>query len=89
MLQDSLIFYILAHLLTLDIFSQMMDFTESSSFPHFLIPEVAKLGLVGADFPREIGGKGLSCPEVGSMFYELAKKDGSLATFPLLHHSLG
>ena len=67
----------------------MMDFTESSTFPHFLIPEVAKLGLVGADFPKEIGGKGMSCPEVGSMFYELAKKDGSLATFPLLHHSLG
>ena len=67
----------------------MYDYTESSNFPHHLIPEFAKLGLVGADMPKELGGKAMSCPEVGSFFWELAKKDASLATFPLLHHSLG
>ena len=68
---------------------QMYDYAESSSFPHHLIPEIAKLGVVGADCSKEVGGKGLSCPDVGSMFFELAKKDASLATFVLLHHSLG
>mmetsp|Transcript_31279 Transcript_31279/g.41388 ORF Transcript_31279/g.41388 Transcript_31279/m.41388 type:complete len:94 (+) Transcript_31279:145-426(+) len=67
----------------------MYDYTESSDFPHQLIPEFAKLGIVGADMPTELGGKGMTCPEVGSMFWELAKKDASLATFVLLHHSLG
>ena len=67
----------------------MYDYTEASSFPHHLIPEIAKLGVVGADCSKEVGGKGLSCPDVGSMFFELAKKDASLATFVLLHHSLG
>ena len=67
----------------------MYDFTESSDFPHHLIPEIAKLGIVGADMPKEVGGKGLSCVDVGAMMYELAKKDASLATFFLLHHSLG
>jgi len=53
------------------------------------MPELANLGVVGADFPKSLGGKGMTCPEVGSMFYELAKKDASLATFFILHHSLG
>ena len=68
---------------------EMYDYAESSSFPHHLIPEIAKLGIVGADCSKEVGGKGLSCPDVGSMMYELAKQDASLATFVLLHHSLG
>lgn len=68
---------------------EMYAYTESSNFPHHLIPEFAKLGMCGADFPKSIGGKGMSCPDVGSMFFELAKKDASLATFMILHHSLG
>jgi len=34
----------------------MYDYTESASFPHRLIPEIAKLGIVGADLPAEVGG---------------------------------
>ena len=64
----------------------MYDYVESSNFPHHLIPDIAKLGIVGADCSKEFGGKGMSCADVGSMMYELAKKDASLATFVLLHH---
>ena len=67
----------------------MYDYVESSNFPHHLIPEIAKLGIVGADCSKEVGGRGMKCAEIGAMFYELAKKDASLATFVLLHHSLG
>ena len=70
-------------------YSEMQDYIESSEFPHNLIPELAKLGVVGADFPISFGGKGMSTVEVGSMFFELAKKDASLATFFILHHSAG
>ena len=69
--------------------AEMYDYAESSNFPHYLIPEIAKLGFVGADCSKEVGGKGLSCADVGSFMFELAKKDASLATFVLLHHSLG
>ena len=68
---------------------EMYDFAESSNFPHHLRPEIAKLGIVGADCSKDVGGKGMSCADVGSMMYELAKQDASLATFVLLHHSLG
>ena len=54
-----------------------------------MIPEIANLGIVGADCSEEVGGKGMSCADVGSMMYELACKDASIATFFLLHHSLG
>ena len=67
----------------------MSDFYETSNFPHHLIPEIARLGIVGADCGKEVGGRGMKCAEVGAMFYELAKKDASLATFVLLHHSAG
>lgn len=67
----------------------LYDYTEAATFPHKFIPEIAKLGIVGADCSKDVGGKGLGCVDVGSMMYELAKKDASIATFVLLHHSLG
>ena len=54
-----------------------------------MIPEIAKLGIVGADCSVEVGGKGMSCADTGSFMFELACKDASIATFFLLHHSLG
>ena len=67
----------------------MYKYTENAEFPHHMIPEIAKLGIVGADCPVEVGGKGMSCVDVGAAMYELACKDASIATFFLLHHSLG
>ena len=52
---------------------EMYDYAESSDFPHYLIPEIANLGIVGADCSKQVGGKGMSCADVGSMMYELAK----------------
>jgi alkylation response protein AidB-like acyl-CoA dehydrogenase len=39
--------------------------------------------------PKSVGGQGLSTTEVGSFMYELAKYDAGMATFYLLHNSLG
>lgn len=36
-----------------------------------------------------MGGKGLSTVDACACMYELARKDASIATFYLLHHSLG
>ena len=67
----------------------MYSYAEKAEFPFQIIPEIAKLGIVGADCPVEVGGKGMSCVDVGACMYELACKDASISTFFLLHHSLG
>ena len=67
----------------------LYDFHEKSSFPFHLIPEIASLGVIGADYPKEIGGKNFTIMEMGSIMYEFARRDASIATFFLLHHSLG
>jgi alkylation response protein AidB-like acyl-CoA dehydrogenase len=36
-----------------------------------------------------MGGKGFKIFEMGALMYEFARRDASIATFFLLHHSLG
>ena len=67
----------------------LYEYHETTTFPHHLIPEIAKLGVVGADYPKALGGKGFNIFEMGSLMYEFARRDASIATFFLLHHSLG
>lgn len=67
----------------------LYDFTERAEFPHHLIPEIAALGISGLDTPKSMGGKGLSTMDTSACMYELARRDASIATFWLLHHSLG
>ena len=67
----------------------MYDYTEKAEFPFYVVDDMAKLGISGADLPIDQGGKGLSIMDTGVCMYELAKGDASIATFYLLHHSLG
>ena len=67
----------------------LYDFTERAEFPHHLITEIAALGISGLDTPKTMGGKGLNAMDTAACMYELARKDASIATFWLLHHSLG
>lgn len=66
----------------------MYSYTEDAEFPFQLIPEIADLGIVGADLPISEGGKGLGAADVGGFMYELARRDASIATFYVLHQSL-
>ena len=50
---------------------------------------MAALKIVGCDMPVEMGGKGMNAIDAGACMYELARGDASIATFYLLHHSLG
>lgn len=67
----------------------LYEYTEKAEFPHHLIARMAELGISGIDTPSEMGGKGLSTVDACACMYELARKDASIATFYLLHHSLG
>ena len=67
----------------------LYEYTETATFPHHLIQEIAKLGIVKADYPIELGGMGLLVSDMGGIYYELARRDASIATFFLLHHGAG
>lgn len=62
---------------------------EKSDFPHHLTERIAALGISGLDTPKSMGGAGLSTVDACACMYELARRDASIATFYLLHHSLG
>ena len=66
-----------------------MGNVESSDFPFEVVPGMQALKISGCDMPVELGGKGLNAIDAGAAMYELAKGDASIATFYLLHHSLG
>ena len=68
---------------------ELIPYVESSDFPHQYIPKIAALGISGMDVPKSMGGGGMSTIDACSIMYELARKDASIATFWLLHHSLG
>jgi alkylation response protein AidB-like acyl-CoA dehydrogenase len=67
----------------------MYDGTETAEFPFWVADGIAKLGISKADLPLEVGGRGMNVMDSGAIMYELAKGDASVATFYLLHHSLG
>ena len=68
---------------------QLYDYTENAEFPHHLTKRIAELGISGIDVPKNMGGLGLTTVDACACMYELARKDASIATFFLLHHSLG
>ena len=74
---------------TFIIIVQLYDNLELSVFPHHIIPKIAALNISGIDVPKNLGGRGLSTVDACACMYELARKDASVATFYLLHHSLG
>ena len=63
------------------------DFWERAEFPHHLMPRLATLGLGGATL------KGYGCPGQSVLgaamgVIEVARVDGSISTFFLVHNSL-
>jgi acyl-CoA oxidase len=66
----------------------MYDNTETAEMPMWVVPAMGKLGIVGADLPKEYGGKAMNMTDLGVCMYELAYGDASVSTFFLLHNSL-
>jgi alkylation response protein AidB-like acyl-CoA dehydrogenase len=71
-----------------EIAPHVMEWDESSQFPGELIPELAKLGLMGIIFPEEYGGAGLGYIEYVIAVEELARVDGSVGLIVAAHNSL-
>ncbi|HXQ98204.1 MAG TPA: acyl-CoA dehydrogenase [Candidatus Limnocylindrales bacterium] len=66
----------------------IMEWDETSHFPQELIPQLAKLGLLGVIFPEEYGGAGLGYVEYVIAIEELSRVDGSVGIIVAAHNSL-
>ena len=62
--------------------------SEDGRFPHEIVPELARLGLLGLAVPPDIGGAGLDVLTVALVMEELGAGDGSLALTIAAHNSL-
>jgi alkylation response protein AidB-like acyl-CoA dehydrogenase len=72
----------------LEIAPNSMKWDESQHFPIEIVPKLAELGVMGAVFPAELGGSGLSYPEYVAVIEELSRVDGSVGLFVAAHNSL-
>ena len=76
--------------------SKMMDenYTEinkhvdATTFPFFMKDKIKALGINGLQI-KGYGSPGLTTLESGCLNYEIAKRDGSVATFFLVHNAIG
>jgi alkylation response protein AidB-like acyl-CoA dehydrogenase len=66
----------------------VMEWDESQHFPSDVFRKMASLGVLGAVFPEELGGAGLSYVEYSVVMEELARVDPSIALSVAAHISL-
>lgn len=66
----------------------IIDATEKGYFPAELIPQIAKLGVLGMTFPEAMGGSNASFMSYGLVCQELEKYDSSLRSFVSVQSSL-
>src|ERR1700675_4854057 len=71
-----------------EIAPHVMEWDEASRFPSELIPELAKLGVLGVIFPEDYGGAGLGYIEYATVIEELSRVDGSIGLIMAAHNSL-
>jgi glutaryl-CoA dehydrogenase len=61
---------------------------EATTFPPWIIEKFKPLKINGLSI-KGYGSPGLSTVEMGSLIFEIAKRDGSVATFFLVHNAIG
>ena len=62
--------------------------SEAGQFPLELLPELARLGLLGLAVPPDLGGAGLDTVTIALVMEELGAGDGSIALTVAAHNSL-
>jgi alkylation response protein AidB-like acyl-CoA dehydrogenase len=65
------------------------EWDEAQRFPRELLNKLAELGLMGMQFPTELGGSGLSAVDYCICIEELARIDPSVSLSVAAHNGLG
>jgi butyryl-CoA dehydrogenase len=65
------------------------ELERRGEFPHEIIAEAGRLGLLGVPYPEEVGGTGLDSLAYAITIEELARVSGSVAIIVSAHTSLG
>ena len=71
-----------------EIDDQLVPHLEAGTFPFWVVEKFKALKINGLNIKGH-GSPGLSTTEMGSIIFEIAKRDGSVATFFLVHNSIG
>ena len=71
-----------------EIAPHVMKWDEASEFPHDVVKELGRMGLLGIIFPAELGGSGLGYVEYVIAVEELSRVDGSIGIIVASHNSL-
>src|SRR5438045_9676602 len=66
----------------------VMEWDEAQSFPLATVKKLGELGMLGAIFPEEYGGAGLSYVDYVNIIEELAVVDSGVALTVAAHNSL-
>ena len=61
---------------------------KNATWPDWVFPEIAKLNVNGLQI-KDFGGPGMTTLEAGTIIFEMAKIDGSVAMSFLVHNCLG
>lgn len=67
----------------------VMEWDTAQHFPFELLPKLAGLGLMGIQFPAELGGSGMSAVDYCICIEELARVDPSVSLSVAAHNGLG
>lgn len=71
-----------------EIAPHVIDWDEAQRFPHELLPALARLRLLGIQFPEEYGGASMSAIDYCICIEELARLDPSIALCVAAHNGL-
>ena len=71
-----------------EIAPHVMKWDEASEFPHDVVKELGRMGLLGIIFPAELGGSGLGYVDYVIAVEELSRVDGSIGIIVASHNSL-
>jgi alkylation response protein AidB-like acyl-CoA dehydrogenase len=70
------------------IVDKLEPYYESATFPEWVLEKLRSLKINGLTI-KGYGSPGLSTLEMGSIVFEIAKRDAGLASFMLVHNAIG